>query len=74
MRTPLRELLFFDFKERKWSSGQEKPNKPIFGHSANVLGDELIVFGGCDGKILLKDFRIFDFSSKTFQNLITKSL
>lgn len=64
-RTPLRDLLLFDFSERKWIQA-EKPPKGIFGHSANVFGKEMIVFGGCDGRMLLKDLRILDFETMRY--------
>lgn len=59
----MKEFLFFDFTEKKWTA--EKANKAIFGHSANVIGSEMVVFGGCDGKVLLKDLQIFDFTTRT---------
>ena len=48
-KTPLKDLLMFDFLEKKWSLVSDKTPKSIFGHSANVFADELVVAKGRAG-------------------------
>ena len=64
LKNILNDLLIFDFNTNKWICVSGENQKGVFGHSANFYEDKMICFGGCDGKILLKELKCFQFKEK----------
>lgn len=62
----LGDFLMYDFNGKKWiilDGYTEKSEKGIFGHSANIYEDQMICFGGCNGKTLVKQLKKFDLNT-----------
>ena len=64
----LKDLLMFDFLTNTWTclkeQNEEDNHKGVFGHSANIYDNQMICFGGCDGKVLLKELKTYSFQDK----------
>lgn len=60
-------IIYYLFAEnQEWKEIIQKGNyaNPRFGHSANVYGDTMIIFGGCAGLAVFNDLHSFDFSKQ----------
>jgi len=64
LKNILNDLLIFDFNTNKWICLNGESQKGVFGHSANFFEDKMFCFGGCDGKIVLKELKTFQFKEK----------
>jgi N-acetylneuraminic acid mutarotase len=54
--------------------GKKNAPRPRSGHSANLWGDKMVIFGGIDqDRGRLNDTWVFDFNNKTWQYLTIKT-